>query len=167
MVGFVGDQGANLGFATWYPMISKPGWSCPVWVFTLVWTISYGLMGVCLRLILRSEDRTKGAALATFGIQLVLSGLWPWLFFAGHWLLFSSAGALALWLAVAITALLVVRVTKAGALFLVVYLLWVSYTAALSISIWRMNPDGGRVQVVTCTTQKNDLLNLAMDSART
>ena len=47
---------------------------------------------------------------------------------------------LVLWALIILTIVLFWRVRKAAALLLVPYLLWVSFAAALTFSVWQRNP---------------------------
>ena len=79
-------------------------------------------------------------ALSLFVIQLVVNGLWSWIFFA--W----NQGALALldisllWMLIAAVAVLFFRESVWAGLLLVPYLLWVTFAALLNYAVWQLNP---------------------------
>lgn len=125
---------------TWYPTLTKPGFTPPNWLFAPVWTVLYALMGVSAALVWRTG---KGAAvrraLWLFGLQLLLNGAWSFAFF---WARSPALGLLviaALWVAVAGTAERFFRIRPAAGGLLVPYLLWVTYAAALNGGVWMLN----------------------------
>ena len=79
-------------------------------------------------------------ALWVYAAQLVANALWSWLFFAwrdGAW---AFVGALALWALVAATLAVFWRMHRPAGQMLLPYLVWVSYAAALTWSVWQRNP---------------------------
>ena len=74
-----------------------------------------------------------------FGVQLTLNGAWSWLFFGLH----SPGAALVdlvlLWTAIAATTVTFWRRSIPAAIFLVPYLIWVSFAGALNFAVWRLN----------------------------
>lgn len=125
-----------------YADLVKPTWAPPPGVFGPVWTVLYVMMVVAAWLVWRAKGSIEaaGAPLGLFAAQLLLNGLWSWLFF--RWQL----GALALvdvcllWLLLLATGVQFWRVSHIAALLLLPYLLWVSFATALTAATWRMNP---------------------------
>ena len=70
-----------------------------------------------------------------FGAQLVLNALWTPLFFGLGWYGAAFAEILLLWLTIVALITAFWWRSKAAALLLVPYLAWVSFAAALNISI--------------------------------
>src|SRR5512140_1554983 len=67
---------------TWYPELVKPWGNPPSWVFGPVWSILYLVMAMSAWLVWRQrvhEDVT--VALTLFAAQLILNGLWSYIFF--------------------------------------------------------------------------------------
>ena len=130
---------ASVDAPSFYAQLSKPSWAPPAWVFGPVWTVLYGLMGIAAWLVWRSPG-PKRAALTLFGAQLVANALWSWLFFAWH------RGALAAVEILVLLALIVAmimafwHVSRAAALLMVPYLLWVGFASLLTWAVWRSNP---------------------------
>jgi translocator protein len=130
---------ASVDAPSFYAQLSKPSWAPPAWVFGPVWTVLYGLMGIAAWLVWRSPG-PKRAALTLFGAQLVANALWSWLFFAWH------RGALAAVEILLLLALIVAmimafwHVSRAAALLMVPYLLWVGFASLLTWAVWRSNP---------------------------
>lgn len=126
--------------ATWYPTLAKPAFTPPSWLFGPVWTTLYLLMGVALYLVWRSDrGRARRAALAVFGVQLVLNAAWTMVFFGAQAILGGLVVVLALLAAILATVAAFARVDRRAAALLVPYLLWVGFATALNYEIWRLN----------------------------
>lgn len=135
-----GLASANAG--TFYGELIRPDWAPPAWLFGPVWTGLYLMMGVAAWLVWRARGFAGAkTALMLFVGQLVANALWTWLFFV--WRLGSVAFAeiLVLWVLVATTTVLFVRINKTAGVLLGPYLLWVSFAAALTYATWQLNPD--------------------------
>lgn len=123
-----------------YASLDRPAWAPPSWLFGPVWTVLYVMIAVAGWLVWRTAGWAAARlALSVFAAQLVLNMLWTPLFFgAGQYgLAFLDIGLL--WGAVIWCIVLFRRHSRLAALLLVPYLLWVTYAAALNLSIWLMN----------------------------
>lgn len=124
----------------WYASLNKPAWNPPGWIFGPVWTALYTMMAVAAWLVWRqggwSRQRTP---LVLFAVQLALNALWTPLFFGLHRPDLAFAGIVALWLAICATMVAFRRVSRPAVWLLAPYLAWVSFAAALNLTLWRMN----------------------------
>ena len=132
---------ASARSAAFYAELSRPGWAPPAWLFGPVWTVLYVSMAIAAWLVWR-ERGFKGAsmALSLFIVQLVANALWTWLFFDLHSGALATVEIVVLWLLIAATIAKFWSVHRAAALLLLPYLAWVSFAAALTWSVWRLNP---------------------------
>jgi tryptophan-rich sensory protein len=132
---------ASVGAKPFYAELVRPAWAPPGWLFGPVWSALYALMGVSAWLVWR-ERGFAGArtALALFIVQLAVNALWSWLFFA--WRLGGAAFAevLLLWCLIVATAIAFRRISAMAAVLLLPYLAWVTFAAALTFAVWRLNP---------------------------
>lgn len=141
-VGLLAAWATQTSVTTWYPTLTKPGFTPPDWLFAPVWTILYAVMGVAAVLVWRAHEADRAAVrggLALFGLQLLLNGGWSVAFF---WARSPAWGLLVigvLWATLAGTTAQFYRIRRAAGLLLVPYLLWVSYAAALNGAIWLLN----------------------------
>jgi len=125
---------------TWYPTLIKPTWTPPGWVFGPVWTGLYLLMAVAAWLVWKERaSRPVGTALTLYGLQLVLNVAWTGLFFGLRDTGAGLIGIVALWLAAATTLVAFSLVRPLAGWLLGPYLAWLSYAAALTWAIWRLN----------------------------
>lgn len=121
--------------------LNKPPLSPPGFLFPIVWTILYILMGIASYLVLTSgetkEDITD--ALLVYALQLAFNFFWPLFFFGLNWYLFSFFWLLILWGLILYTTILFYRISKPAAYLLIPYLLWVSFAGYLNLGIALMN----------------------------
>jgi tryptophan-rich sensory protein len=133
---------ASIQARDFYAQLVKPAWAPPPGVFSPVWTLLYLLMALAVWLVWRARGSLRAAAtpLTVFALQLVLNGLWSWLFF--KWRL----GALAvievslLWMLILVTLVQFWQIRWLAGALLVPYLLWVGFATALTAAVWRLNP---------------------------
>ena len=123
-----------------FKLMRKPPLSPPDWLFPIVWTILYLLMGIAMGLVWRSSSgRARKEATALWSIQLAVNGLWPVLFF-----LLGAHGPAFFWLVGLIVLVLFMiadfsRRNAAAAWLSAPYLLWLLFAAYLNLGIWLLN----------------------------
>lgn len=140
LAGGIGALFTMPSVSTWYAGLLKPALTPPGWVFGPVWTTLYALMGIALFLVWLSKSaRRKGYAYAFFGIQLVLNVCWSVIFFGWHNPGLAFVELVALWTAIVATIIAFYRISRPAALFLLPYLLWVSFAGYLNFSVWQLN----------------------------
>ena len=127
----------TMGSMQVYQDLVKPLLSPPGWLFPVVWTILFLLMGVASYLIYVSDaaPQEKYRALFLYGVQLILNFTWSIVFFRLQ----------QYWLSVAVLAVLLVfillciwvfsKISRAAAWLLVPYALWVAFAGYLDLFI--------------------------------
>jgi benzodiazapine receptor len=140
LTGFAGSMVTDDAVNTWYLEIHKPGWTPPDWVFPVVWTSLFLMMGLSVWRIWQQAGFVRArTALMLFAAQLVLNFTWSALFFG----LRNPGAALieifVLIAAVAGTIAAFARHDSIAAWLLAPYLAWISFAAVLNGSIWWMN----------------------------
>lgn len=125
-----------------FEALNQPPLSPPGWLFPVVWTVLYVLMGIASYLVSVSDapQEEKARALWTYGIQLAFNFLWPIAFFNLKWYLFAFLWLVILWVLILITALRFGRIRKPAGYLLVPYLLWVAFAGYLNLGIYLLNP---------------------------
>jgi benzodiazapine receptor len=127
---------------TWYASFEKPPFTPPNWLFAPAWTTLYLLMGIAAFLIWRQGLEQKGvkSALVIFLVQLILNTLWSVVFFGLKSPFYGMVVILALWVVILLAILRFFKLSTAAGALLLPYILWVSFAAALNISVWVLNP---------------------------
>ena len=116
---------------------NQPALSPPSFLFPIVWTILYLLMGISSYLIYTSDSLLKTPALILYGLQLAFNFFWSILFF--HFSLYEAAF---LWLLVMIILIILMiylfyKVRPLAAYLQVPYLIWCIFAAYLNYMIYQ------------------------------
>lgn len=141
LAGMIGAVATSASIQTWYVTLNKPFFTPPNWLFAPVWLTLYTLMGISLFLVWRLgvHDRPVQIALAIFGVQLLLNAFWSIAFFGLRSPLAGLTVILVLWIAIAVTIVKFLPLSKTAGLLLTPYILWVSIAAALNVAIVLLN----------------------------
>jgi tryptophan-rich sensory protein len=128
--------------ARFYTRLNRPSWAPPAWLFGPAWSLLYVLMAVAaFRVWEQGGWAGARVELSLYVVQLVLNAGWSWFFFVKRTGLGSTIEAAMLWAAVTATGVAFgARDAIAGWLF-VPYVAWVTFATALTISVWRRNPE--------------------------
>jgi tryptophan-rich sensory protein len=133
----LGSQFTARGLGAWYDGLAKPPWTPPGGVIGAVWTVLFALLAIASALVWKNV-RPAGYTIVLV-VNLILNVLWSYLFFARRnpvaalqELLVLEASCLAL---IAMAAPL----SRAAAILLVPYSLWVAFAGFLNWTIVRMN----------------------------
>lgn len=132
--------GAVVGFLTdqeTFKTINKPIFSPPGWVFPVVWSILYILMGISL--YIAKNNKLSDAGYRYYIIQLVLNLLWSFIFFNFKWYLVSI-----IWILVIIFFVINMirefyKTKKVAGYLQLPYLLWLLAALYLAVGVWILN----------------------------
>ena len=121
--------------------LQQPPLSPPGWLFPIVWTILYLLMGYAsYRVAVSDAPRdVRRRALTLYGVQLFLNFLWPILFFGLEWRLAAFFLLLLLWLAILLTQRFFNNIDETAGDLLLPYLLWVTFAGYLNLGVYLLN----------------------------
>jgi len=124
-----------------YLKLNQPPLSPPGWIFPLVWTALYLMMGYASYLVAASDAPAaqKKRALLAYGAQLILNFLWSPIFFGMQAYLAAFFILLALWVLIYITLRLFSNINERAGDLLIPYLLWVSFAAYLNLGVFLLN----------------------------
>ena len=120
--------------------MAKPPLSPPGWIFPVVWSILYALMGIGAARIYQSPpSKSRNLGLNLFIAQLVVNFFWSPIFFnlqafglAFFWLLL--LWGLVLWMILPFR-----KVDPLAAKLQVPYLIWLTFAAYLNLGVWYLN----------------------------
>ena len=128
------------GMKEYSQFVEKPVLTPPGWLFSVVWTILYTLMGISAVWIWQeqaSAARDKGLNL--YVAQLIVNFFWSLIFFNAQAFGFSFIWLLLLWVLVLLMILQFNKVNKKAAQLQIPYLLWLTFAAYLNIGVWLLN----------------------------
>lgn len=121
--------------------LNKPPLSPPGWLFPVVWTILFVLMGAASYLVLTSEkpQQVVDRALRLYVVQLGVNFFWSIFFFGQSRYLFSFLWLVLLWLLILATAIRFYRIMPLAGYLLLPYLIWVTFAGYLNLGICLLN----------------------------
>lgn len=136
VAGFLSSGGMKEFEALNQPPLSPPGW-----LFPIVWTILYILMGTAFYLVISSESsaRDKTQAVSVYVYQLIVNFLWPIFFFNFQWYLFSFFWLILLEILIITMILRFFPLSRLAAWLCIPYALWVAFAGYLNLGIWWLN----------------------------
>lgn len=114
----------------YHPPLSPPGW-----VFPVVWTILYILMGVAAWLVWTSDSEEKRRAMKLYLLQLIANVAWSVIFFGFNAYLVAFAWLLLLWYLIWMTMKEFGKINPTAGRLLLPYLLWVTFAGYLNLAI--------------------------------
>ncbi len=140
-VGWAGSQvSPGNGSSQWYEQLNKPDWNPPGWLFGPVWTTLYIIMAIAAWRIWKKSGFSDGVTeLSVFTLQLILNGLWSFLFFGLQNPGLAFIEIIMLLGTIIFTTWLFFQKDRIAGWLMVPYILWVSFAAVLNRTIWLMN----------------------------
>lgn len=122
-----------------YENLIQPPLSPPSWVFPVVWTILYILMGISAYLIYRSDSFYRNSVLRIYAAQLIVNFFWTIIFFNLEMYFFAF-----LWLLLLLGLIILMiysfsKINKTAAYLQIPYLLWVIFAGYLNFGIYWLN----------------------------
>lgn len=122
-----------------YDEIRIPPLSPPMWLFPVVWSILYILMGISAAVVFNSKDLRKGGALRVYALQLIVNFFWSIIFFNMRAFGFASVWLLLLIALVIAMIVMFAKINKKAAYLQLPYLAWLLFAFYLTVSIYFLN----------------------------
>ena len=128
----------NAGAYGSYGAMRRPPLSPPGIVFPIVWSILYLLMGISCCMVSQApvEKEKKLDALFTYGIQLFVNLLWPFIFFNLKAYLLAFIWLLFLWVLVLRMIIQFNSIKPLAGYLQIPYLLWCSFALYLNLGVY-------------------------------
>ena len=122
-----------------YKHLNLPPLSPPGFIFPIVWTILYILMGIGAYFIIISNSSTRTEALRTYALQLVLNFLWTIVFFNMRNFLLAFMILIALWDLIIKMIITFKNIKPIAGYLQIPYLLWVTFAGYLNFMVFILN----------------------------
>lgn len=124
-----------------YQQLVQPEFAPPGWIFPIVWTILFVLMGVSSYIVYNEgiENSNVRNALLFYGIQLIVNFFWTIIFFGFELRGFAFIWLILLLVLIIITTVKFYRINKIAAYLMIPYIIWVSFAGVLNYVIWQLN----------------------------
>lgn len=118
-----------------YAALYKPPFAPPGWIFPIVWTILFILMGIAAYLVYVSDSPEKKDALTLYLIQLFVNFSWSIIFFGWNAYFLAFTWLLLLLYLVYLTTKEFYEINKLAGILLIPYLIWLVYAGYINLSI--------------------------------
>lgn len=115
-----------------YLILEKPPLSPPGFIFPIVWSILYIILGYSFY---RQNDNNK----TIYYINLLVNGLWSIIFFVFKWYLFAFIWIVLLIILTIIMIYKFYKIDKLSALINIPYLIWLLFAAYLNLGVYLLN----------------------------
>ncbi len=125
-----------------YEEISTPPLSPPSFLFPVVWTVLFVLMGISAAMVLTthiSPLARRREALYVYGVSLFFNFFWSIIFFNLRAFLFAFVWLLVLLALIILTIVKYYRINKTAAYLQIPYAAWVTFAGYLNFGIWLLN----------------------------
>ncbi len=120
-----------------YENINKPLLSPPSFLFPVVWSVLFILMGISSAIVYLKGG--GGKALFIYALQLAVNFFWSIIFFNMQAYLFSFLWLIVLWVLIIIMIVKFYKVSPLAAYLQIPYLLWVTFAGYLNLMIYLLN----------------------------
>lgn len=121
-----------------YSQFNQPPLSPPGWLFPVVWTALYLLMGYASYRVLVSGKPYETAGKFYFA-QLAVNFLWPLIFFGLQWYWVAFLVLLVLWMLIFLTIREFSKIDEFAGNLLLPYILWVTFAGYLNFGVALLN----------------------------
>ncbi len=129
----------TMGSMQQFEQMAKPPLSPPGFLFPIVWTILYVLMGIASYIVYRSDSPNKLYALIFYVVQLAVNFIWPLVFFNLEAYFFAFICILVLLVLVIITTVMFYRADKLAGILMIPYCIWVAFATYLNFGVFLLN----------------------------
>ena len=121
-----------------YGTLIQPSFAPPGFLFPIVWTILYILMGVSDG-ILRSNSLNTRETDFIYYLQLFFNALWSIIFFVLKWRFIAFIWIIILLILIIVMIVRFYRRSQLSGLLQIPYLLWVAFASYLNYTIYLLN----------------------------
>lgn len=142
MVVIAAAAGGQFVGGEWYQMVNQPSWNPSPMVMASVWAVLYVLMAVAAWMVWDTMRGLARVALAWWGLQLLLSVVWSWMYFGLQRIGWTLA-LMALWLFAVVIVIRTFRAIKVEASNLMLPVaVWLVFMWVLNFVQWQMSGGG-------------------------
>ncbi len=125
-----------------YKDIITPPLAPPSWLFPVVWSILFILMGISAAMVYTDKTAPapqKRSALYTYALSLFVNFFWSIIFFNFKAFLFAFLWLILLLFLIIRTIMKYYKINKTAAYLQIPYAVWVTFAGYLTFAIWWLN----------------------------
>jgi tryptophan-rich sensory protein len=123
----------------WYNSLNKSSLTPPGIVFSIVWSLFYGLLAYIAWFLSRHKKESGKLIIYLYGLQMVMNWAWTPLFFQFHWIKLSAVWLIILTCLNWVLMAQIKTKQKPVALLLLPYVLWLMFASYLNVFIAVIN----------------------------
>ena len=129
----------TMGNMQLFDSINKPPLAPPKWLFPVVWTILYIMMGIASYFLYKADSEEGREALVLYGIQLFFNFWWSIIFFnlKAYW--FAAIWLFTMWIIILILLIKSKKIDVRAFWLLIPYFLWTTFAFYLNVGIAILN----------------------------
>ncbi len=124
---------------SWYQTLEKSSFTPPDYIFPIVWSILYLLMGVSAGLLYNVHNISKRPLLLLFAVQMLLNVSWNFFFFSIQSPILGFVNLLVLVVLGAAYFVGTLWIKRSSAFFFLPYLIWILFATYLNFYIVAYN----------------------------
>lgn len=122
-----------------YARLVQPPLAPPGWVFPIVWTALFILMGISAAIVWKTDSPERSDALFIYGTQLVVNFLWTIFYFNFNARLLAFCWLIFLLLLVLLMASRFSKISPAAAKLQIPYIVWLVFAGYLNLATYILN----------------------------
>lgn len=122
-----------------YARLVQPPLAPPGWLFPVVWTVLFILMGVSAAMIWKSDSPGRSDALFIYGTQLVVNFLWTIFYFNFNARLLAFCWLIFLLLLVLLMTARFSKISPSAAKLQIPYIVWLVFAGYLNLATYILN----------------------------
>lgn len=122
-----------------YNQLRQPAFAPPSWIFPIVWTILFILMGISAARVYLADTEDTPSALRIYALQLIVNIIWTPLYFTFNLRLAAFIWLMLLFILVLIMTIRFNRVDKTAAILQIPYIIWLVYAGYLNLGTYILN----------------------------
>jgi tryptophan-rich sensory protein len=139
-VGILSGILSRSGSEAFSESVQQPPLSPPSFLFPIVWTILYTLMGIgAARVSMAPDLANRQRGLNLFIVQLIINFFWSLFFFNAQAFGFAFLWLVLLWVLVFLMIRAFGKVDQTAAKLQIPYLVWLTFAAYLNFGVWLLN----------------------------
>ncbi|MGN0661431.1 MAG: TspO/MBR family protein [Oscillospiraceae bacterium] len=122
-----------------YTSMQRPAFAPPYYVFPIVWSAVYIIIGIAAGLIRSTGSPYRTPALVLYCLQLIVNFFWPIIFFRLRNCEFALVWLILLWIMVFSMLFDFKKINKLAGYLIIPYLLWLTFATYLNYFACALN----------------------------
>ena len=122
-----------------FELMNKPPLSPPGFIFPVVWTVLYILMGISYYIVSEAKGKNSGDAKLLYGLQLFVNFFWSIIFFSLKAYTFAVIWTILLLVLVISMTVSFYKVKRIAGYLQIPYVIWTAFATYITVAISILN----------------------------